>query len=45
MKGEKPNMGRGDGKGKQDVQKLKNIKRRGWNQREGLIKCGTNLHK
>jgi len=32
MKGEKPNMGRGDGKRKQDVQKLKTVKRRGWKQ-------------
>jgi hypothetical protein len=31
MIGEKPNMGRGDGKRKQDVQKLKNVKRREWN--------------
>jgi hypothetical protein len=32
MKGEKPNMGRGDGKRKEDVKKLKKVKQRGWNQ-------------
>jgi hypothetical protein len=32
MNGEKPNMGREDGKRKRDVEKLKSLKRRGWNQ-------------
>jgi hypothetical protein len=29
MKREKPNIGKGDGKRKQDLQELKNVKRRG----------------
>jgi hypothetical protein len=44
MKGKKTNMGGVDVKRKQAVRKLNNVKRRGWKQRKGLIKCGTNPH-
>lgn len=44
MKGKKTNMGTVDVKRKQAVRKLNNVKRRGWKQREGLIKCRTNPH-